>query len=190
VSGVLLHLQSTTDDVAVFTLRHPSRSHLPPAQAGNHVGVRLPDGSSRQYSLCGSSADRTLYKIAVKREDDRRASPAGFTKTSSRVDSARVHSPQQFSVGRCGSSLIARGIGITPFVAMAHAVARLRGTYELHYRAHSAGAPLIMKSAASALTAASKPTSRMRRVRRALMLHKTLAEAAEDTHVYCCGRTA
>jgi ferredoxin-NADP reductase len=69
-SRFLLHIQSATDDVAVFTLRHPWRSHLPPAPAGSRVGVRLPDGSSRQYSLCGDSADRTLYKIAVKREDD------------------------------------------------------------------------------------------------------------------------
>ena len=58
----------STPDVSVFTFKHSRRPELPPWTPGAHVDVKLPDDRVRQYSLCGDPADRSSYRIAVKRE--------------------------------------------------------------------------------------------------------------------------
>jgi len=61
-----------TDSVRTFTLRHPRRAHLPAPTPGSHVDIHLASGQIRQYSLCGDPDNDTVYRIAVKREDDGR----------------------------------------------------------------------------------------------------------------------
>src|SRR5580704_11516783 len=39
---------------------------LPPFEPGAHVDLRLPDGTLRQYSLCGDSTDRSHYRVAIR----------------------------------------------------------------------------------------------------------------------------
>ena len=60
---------ATTPEVLRLTLVHPQRPELPPWEPGAHIDLRLPDGRTRQYSLCGDPADRSRYAIAIKRED-------------------------------------------------------------------------------------------------------------------------
>jgi hypothetical protein len=44
-------------------------TELPSWQPGSHIDVLLPSGRCRQYSLCGDPADRSSYRIAVRRID-------------------------------------------------------------------------------------------------------------------------
>ncbi|RMI30231.1 hypothetical protein EBN03_23525 [Nocardia stercoris] len=53
--------------VVAFEFERPDGSPLPSWQPGAHIDVTLPSGRYRQYSLCGDLADRTRYRIAVRR---------------------------------------------------------------------------------------------------------------------------
>jgi phthalate 4,5-dioxygenase reductase component len=94
---------------------------LPPFQAGAHIGVRVPIGITRKYSLCGSNDDLSHYTIAVKREEK------GSGGSKSLIDDTHIGSEliitqpaNDFSLHQQATHtlLIAGGIGITPLYAM------------------------------------------------------------------------
>ena len=55
------------NDVAALTLASPTGDQLPIWHPGCHLDLHLPSGRRRQYSLCGDPADRSSYRIAVRR---------------------------------------------------------------------------------------------------------------------------
>ncbi len=61
-----------SETVAAVTLCRPDGGELPPWSAGAHIDVELPNGLTRQYSLCGDPGDRHAYRIAVLREESGR----------------------------------------------------------------------------------------------------------------------
>lgn len=98
---------------------------LPTWEPGAHVDVRLPSGLSRQYSLCGDPADRTGYDIAVRLEADGRGGSAEVHGTALIgrevvVTEVRNHFPLTDAAEYL---LIAGGIGVTPLLPMARALA-------------------------------------------------------------------
>jgi vanillate O-demethylase ferredoxin subunit len=180
----------STEDVAIFTFRHPWRTHLPPPQAGSHVDLRLPDGRTRQYSLCGDPADSTVYKIAVKREDKGRGVSRWIHENLTVGATALVSTPRNnFPLVDHADRhvLIAGGIGVTPFVAMAHALARQRQSYELHFCAHAATAPLIDEIRTICSDDALTTYFSDARGARRFDPERTLAMVQPNVHVYCCG---
>jgi len=58
------------DAVAGLRLVAADRAELPPWLPGEHLDLLLPSGRLRQYSLCGDPADRSCYRIAVRRIAD------------------------------------------------------------------------------------------------------------------------
>lgn len=100
-------------------------SPLPVWEPGAHIDVRLPSGLSRQYSLCGDPGERGHYDIAVRLE------------TAGRGGSAEVHGTalvgRELTVSEVRNHfrldaadeylLIAGGIGVTPLLPMARALA-------------------------------------------------------------------
>ncbi|SMC49738.1 PDR/VanB family oxidoreductase [Kibdelosporangium aridum] len=115
-------------------------SLLPAWEPGAHLDVRLPSGLSRQYSLCGDPRDREHYDIAVRLE------PAG------RGGSAEVHGTalvgrelvvtdvrNHFPLADADEYLlIAGGIGITPLIPMARALAARGAKWTAVYCGHGA----------------------------------------------------
>ena len=59
-----------------YELVHPQGEELPPFSAGAHIDIILPNGMTRQYSLCNSPAERHRYVIAVLRDAVRGSNPA------------------------------------------------------------------------------------------------------------------
>jgi ferredoxin-NADP reductase len=98
---------------------------LPPWEPGAHLDVRLPSGLARQYSLCGDPQDRRHYEIAVRLEAEGRGGSAEIHGTALVgrelvVTEVRNH----FRLDAAEEYLlIAGGIGITPLVPMARALA-------------------------------------------------------------------
>ncbi|MFE0450192.1 hypothetical protein ACFW2D_02640 [Streptomyces sp. NPDC058914] len=70
---------SVADGVVALTLADAEGARLPDWTPGSHIDLVLPDGTTRQYSLCGDRWDPHSYRVAVLRE------PAG------RGGSAYVH---------------------------------------------------------------------------------------------------
>ena len=96
---------------------------LTPFSAGGHIDVFLRDGLVRQYSLMNDPKDINRYQFAVLLENQGRGGSA-FVHQSLRVgDVIEVSHPRNnFEVvdGATSHVFVAGGIGITPFVSMAH----------------------------------------------------------------------
>jgi ferredoxin-NADP reductase len=137
----------TTPDVLHLTLVHPRKPELPAWVPGAHVDLRIPDGRTRQYSLCGDPVDRTRYEIAIKREEAGRGASIWAHANLAFGAIAHVSAPRNnfpLAEGAHRHVLVAGGIGVTPFVSMVRQLAREQAEFELHLCAPSAGAaPLL-----------------------------------------------
>lgn len=96
---------------------------LTPFSAGGHIDVFLGNGLVRQYSLMNDPKDSNRYQFAVLLENQGRGGSA-FVHQSLRVgDVIEVSHPRNnFEVvdGATSHVFVAGGIGITPFISMAH----------------------------------------------------------------------
>lgn len=107
----------------VVSLRLAGGAPLPSWRPGAHVDLGLPSGLTRQYSLCGDPADRSGYRIAVRRIG------AASGEVHALVPGTRVtvRGPRTAFpfVGDGPFLFVAGGIGITPILPMVHqAIAR------------------------------------------------------------------
>ena len=121
-------VERSSDDVAVLTLAPTVfGATLPAWQPGHHVDVLLDGGVLRQYSLNGDPADRSHYRIAVRRIKGGLGS--GLVHGLAEGDTVELRGPRNaFPFVRAERYLfLAGGIGITPILPMvkaAHAVGR------------------------------------------------------------------
>ncbi len=118
--------EDIAQDIRLFTLESASPSSLPIYEAGAHIDVRLEPGLVRQYSLIGRPGHAGQWQIAVKRDAAGRGGSMAMHSrlqegTLVEVGSPRNHFPLQVSSGR--HVLIAGGIGVTPLISMAYALA-------------------------------------------------------------------
>ncbi|MGW5880196.1 PDR/VanB family oxidoreductase [Nocardiopsis terrae] len=115
-------------DVAALTLVPADPGTvLPPWQPGHHVDVVLGGGVVRQYSLTGDPADRSGYRIAVRRIEG--GAGSGLVHGLAAGDTVGLRGPRNaFPFSRADRYLfVAGGIGITPVLPMvraAHAAGR------------------------------------------------------------------
>jgi ferredoxin-NADP reductase/MOSC domain-containing protein YiiM len=124
-----------TDDVTSVYLRPPERGPLPKPLPGQYLTVRLGGAADpppvRSYSLSTSSADS--YRISVKREPKGLVSSyiATMLKVGAQLD---VAAPRGEFVLRDGDEpvvLLSAGIGVTPVLAMLHALVAQQSTREV-----------------------------------------------------------
>lgn len=162
---------------------------LPPFEPGAHLRVRLPgDYDDRHYSLVDlpGRADRRHYVLAV-RLDDHSKGGSRFMHNLTRGDKIRVDGPRQsFPLHReqAPTLLIAGGIGITPLVSMASALARDRRPFHLHYAGRRPGAlafaPELREICGDRLALHDGTGPR-------LDLAAAIAAADPRAHLYVCG---
>jgi ferredoxin-NADP reductase len=174
------------DDVATLTLASPDGARLRDWTPGAHVDLVLPNGTTRQYSLCGDRWDPFTYTVGVLRE------PAG------RGGSAYVHDVLQpgHRVGVGGPRnnfplvpadrylFVAGGIGITPLLPMVQQAELLGADWQLLYGGRR-------RASMAFLDRLAPYGDRVRVVPQdefgLLDLPAFLGEPRADTRVYCCG---
>ncbi|WP_269496469.1 PDR/VanB family oxidoreductase [Castellaniella sp. S9] len=128
-------IRQETELIRSYRLVALNGGELPAYEAGAHVGVVLPDGKTRYYSLCGDPDDRRQYLIGVQREDKGRGG-SRLLHASARegrflkLVPARNHFPLADGDNHL---LIAGGIGITPILAMAASLQARGIDYRLLY---------------------------------------------------------
>lgn len=113
---------------------------LPTFQPGAHIDLHLPNGLVRQYSITNGPVEQSSYVIGVKREAMSRGGSVAIHETLRVGDVVAVSEPRNNFVLRRDAThtiLVAGGIGVTPLLAMARALARQRLSYELHVFARS-----------------------------------------------------
>ncbi len=128
----LLRIGWEAPGVLSLELADPAGGALPPFGPGAHVDLHLPNGLTRQYSLCGDPADRSHYRVAVRELPDGRASRmvhrelrpgALLTVGVPRNNFPLVAAPRYL--------FIAGGIGITPLLPMLRAASRAGAAWTL-----------------------------------------------------------
>ncbi|MEO1853871.1 MULTISPECIES: PDR/VanB family oxidoreductase [Chromohalobacter] len=108
---------------------------LPPAPAGAHLEVRLPNGLIRHYSLL-DDARHGRYRIGVLHDPASRGGSAFLAEQASVGTQLCVSAPRDrfpLADDRQHYRLIGGGIGITPLVAMARRLVERGDTVEVHY---------------------------------------------------------
>lgn len=176
--------------IRLFELVPAEGAPLPAFAAGAHVVVRLPSGTERHYSLCNDPSETHRYVIAVLREGEGRggsremheAVPPGHVLTI-----AGPFNNFPLAPGAHSSLLVAGGIGITPILCMARALAAAGSPFELVYLTRSREETAFLNVLCA--------TPLVEHVRlhhdgglreRQFDLARLLAEPG-GRHVYCCG---
>jgi ferredoxin-NADP reductase len=133
--------QVVAQDIVAIELESADGTPLPPFEAGAHVDVQVTAELLRQYSLCNDPAAQGRYRLGVLLDAKSRGGSAAVH--------AALHVGQVVQIGRPRNNfalhmnaahtlLLAGGIGITPLLAMAHALHAAGRSFELHYCGRSA----------------------------------------------------
>ena len=127
-------------DICTFELVDVSGKALPPFSAGSHVDVHLPNGLTRQYSLCNDPSESHRYLIGVLRDPRTRGGSEAMHERVREGDVLQISVPKNhFALAHHAerSLLLAGGIGITPILCMAERLSIAGSPFELHYAARS-----------------------------------------------------
>jgi vanillate O-demethylase ferredoxin subunit len=142
LSLLVRQIRFEANGIHSYELVDPQGGELPPFSAGAHIDIHLPNGMTRQYSLCNSPAERHRYVIAVLRDDKGRGGSRALHDALRVQDLATVSQPRNnFALVPEARRviLLAGGIGVTPLKSMAHALDVAGIPFELHYCARNPG---------------------------------------------------
>ncbi len=142
---------SLTASTKLLRLRSAEERILPRFEVGAHieVNVTFPDGQEtwNAYSLIGDPADRSLFEIAVKREERGRGGSRYLHDAISVGEILEVRGPTNgFPLDMDATShlLIAGGIGITPIYSMSVQLSKLKIKHRVIFCARDVeDAPLL-----------------------------------------------
>jgi len=178
------------DGICSYELVRTNGQPLPPFEAGAHIDVHLGGNLIRQYSLCNAPGETHRYQIGVLRDTDSRG---GSQAMHDRVDTGSVlqisepknHFPL---VDAQRTLLLAGGIGVTPILSMAEALAAKGAAFEMHYSARSPDKAAFKERLAGCGFAAQVQFHYdSGDAAQKLDLATLLAKPEAGTHVYVCG---
>jgi ferredoxin-NADP reductase len=174
-------------DVVALTMARRDGGELPAWTPGAHVDVVLTPDLVRQYSLCGDPADRSVFRVAVLREQVSRGGSHLVHDAVEVGDVLTVRGPRNhFPLADAPRHLfLAGGIGITPILPMV-AAAHARGSdWRLVYggrtRESMAFRTLLCQTYPGRVDVLPQDETGL------LPLAELLASPDPDTLVYCCG---
>lgn len=136
----LLSRRHVARDIAVFEFASADDRKLPPFSAGSHVDLHLPGDIIRPYSLSNSPGMADRYEFGVLREPSSRGGSRALHEHVSVGDVLLANPPRQLfglKPEARRSVLVAGGIGVTPLLAMAEALAQLNAEFTMHYTTRS-----------------------------------------------------
>ncbi|MBB3087038.1 PDR/VanB family oxidoreductase [Geodermatophilus sabuli] len=175
------------EGVVVLELRDPSGADLPAWAPGAHLDLELPNGLTRQYSLCGDPNDRSAWRIGVLREPEGRGGSAYVHDELTAGVEIDVRGPRNNFplVSSPHYVFIAGGIGITPILPMMAAAEAAGAEWELHYGGRSRRSMAFLESMEE-LTG-TRVTLHPQDEVGLIDLEAILGAPRPDTVVYCCG---
>jgi tetrachlorobenzoquinone reductase len=171
--------------VLSLDLTAPDLAPLPAFDPGAHVDLTLPDGTLRQYSLCGDPGDTSHYRLGVR--DIGGGQSSGFIHRELRPGALVTLSMPRNNFPLVDSKryiFIAGGIGITPLIPMMRqASAQGRPWILLYCNRNAAAAPFLAEIGSLGGQVSMHSSESGTRLDPA----QRLAQAEEDTLIYCCG---
>ncbi|MCE0762292.1 PDR/VanB family oxidoreductase [Pseudonocardia kujensis] len=184
---VLEKKETLADGVVQLTLRDPAGADLPAWAPGAHVDLVLTGDLTRQYSLCGDPAERSVMQVAVLREPAGRGGSAHVHDELAEGDTVRVRGPRNhFALVDAPRYLfLAGGIGITPILPMVAAAEAAGADWRLVYGGRSRASMAFRDRLEERYP--DRVDVRPQDETGLLDLAALLGEPAADTAVYCCG---
>ncbi|MFK4247425.1 PDR/VanB family oxidoreductase [Micromonospora chokoriensis] len=139
VELVVTRRDQVATEVVAISLGRPDGADLPDWTPGAHIDLELGAGLTRQYSLCGDPADRSVLRIAVQREPDGRGGSRLAHERLTVGATVRVRGPRNtFRLVAARRYLfVAGGIGITPIAPMVAAADAAGADWRLVYGGRS-----------------------------------------------------
>jgi vanillate O-demethylase ferredoxin subunit len=128
--------QAEATDICTFELVQQNGDTLPAFSAGSHIDVHMPNGITRQYSLCNDPRESHRYVIGVLRDPNSRGGSQAMHDALGEGSTLRIGAPKNhfpLAHGAAHSVLIAGGIGVTPILCMAERLAVTGSSFEMHY---------------------------------------------------------
>lgn len=186
LDAVVTDRRKVADQVVSLLLQSPDGDDLPTWTPGAHIDLVLPDGLTRQYSLCGDPRDRTRWRIAVLRERESRGGSAYLHDKIAVGETVRIRGPRNhFALHRARRyRFVAGGIGITPILPLAAAAEAAGADWTLVYGGRTRTSMAFLDELAAY---GDHVTVRPEDECGLIDLDTLLAEPAADTLVYCCG---
>ncbi|OBG94731.1 sulfurase [Mycobacterium sp. E3251] len=138
-------IRRESSQVMSLWMEADDQASLPPPLPGQYLTVRLPGAGApvplRSYSLSGDPG-AGYYRISVKREEQGLVSRwlHEHIEAGSVVEAAAPRGEFHLTEGDGPVLLLSAGIGITPVLAMLHALAAVRSTREIWW-VHTARSP-------------------------------------------------
>jgi ferredoxin-NADP reductase len=177
---------TVAEDVAVLSLAHPQGARLRDWAPGAHVDLVLPNGLTRQYSLCGDRWDPFTYTVGVLREPSGRGGSAHVHEVLQPGDRVGVGGPRNnFPLVPAERYLfVAGGIGITPLLPMLDQAERVGADWRLLYGGRRRASMAFLDT----LQPYGDRVQVMPQDEFGLLdLPGFLGEPGADVRVYCCG---
>ncbi|WP_332667237.1 PDR/VanB family oxidoreductase [Aeromicrobium sp.] len=177
-----------TETIAHFELAHPGGGALAAYQPGSHLIVTAGD-KRNAYSLVGDGLNPMAYGISVMRRGDGGGSDWLHDNLSA-GDLLEVEGPRSMFapiLGQRHALLVAGGIGVTPVLSHARAIARAGGTADVVYSyrpghaAHREDIAALTGAPGIALFEATSVDETL------ALLADRLAVQPLGTHAYACG---
>ncbi len=171
--------------VLSLELTAPDGSALPPFEPGAHIDVKLPDGTLRQYSLCGDPNDTSHYRLGI-RAISGGASSSYVHRKLRPGDLITVSTPRNNFplVDAKHYIFVAGGIGVTPFIPMMReASAKSRSWTLLYCNKRNEDAPFLneIRQLGGEISLHSSEAGTR------LDVAQRLTAVEKDAVVYCCG---
>lgn len=188
-SATTLRVESrerVSSEVVALTLADPQGNRVPPWTPGSHLDLLLPNGLSRQYSLCGDRWDTYRYRIAVLNERTGRGGSRWIHENVREGDLLGYGGPRNH-FPLCPADryiFIAGGIGITPLLPMIDQAERMGLPWSLLYGGRNRGSMAFLddiEKYGEKVTVAPQDETGI------LDLDAILDTWSGGTKVYCCG---
>ena len=183
------------ENVIALTLAAAGGGVLPSWHAGAHIDVLLPSGRMREYSLCGDTADREHYRIAVRRIPDGGGGSIEVHDALRVGDVVSIKGPRNafpLAVPGHGSParrirFIAAGIGITPILPMLAVAERFGLDWSMIYTGRSADSIPFLDEVAKFGDRITIRTDDQHGLPTMSELVGPVPDSDADLAVYCCG---
>lgn len=164
-------------------------SVLPAYEPGAHIGIQLPNGIARDYSLTRPYLAGEGYLVGIKRDA---ASKGGsrYIHENLRVGQIlEIEGPRNnfpLHAGDAPAVLIAGGIGVTPIWCMARHLIAAGRPFELHYAARTRDEAAFLKEM-TMLGAQLHLHIDAEQGGKFLDVGAIVRAAPANAHLYCCG---
>jgi cytochrome P450/ferredoxin-NADP reductase len=177
--------RDVAEGIVELTFADPSGEPLPSWTAGAHIDLVLDPTLTRQYSLCGSTADESSWKVGVLLDPNSRGGSAYVHEKLAEGATVRVRGPRNHFplVSSPRYQFIAGGIGITPILAMIEAAEARGAEWSLLYGGRSRASMAFLDR----LEGDDRVTVWPQDEKGLLDLASVLGTPRPDTLVYCCG---